>query len=147
MTAPHFGSVNFVLPDVAGAGAFLRDLGVETSDPSGDDWDAHHQTVQRGAHDTDADLDSPAFAALWGGIPDDLVPGAVLNLDVDSREEVDRLHARALELGARELKAPWDAFWGARYAVVRIPGPLALGLMSPAEQSRRTPGPDVTDFA
>jgi hypothetical protein len=145
VAAPRFGSVNFVLPDVAAAGAFLRELGVEMS-PSFGDWDPHHQTVERGAADTDADLDSPAFAAFWGGVPADLVPGAVLNLNVDSRTEVDALHARALELGAAELKAPWDAFWGARYSVVRIPGPLALGFMSPPEDSRRSQGPEVSDF-
>jgi predicted lactoylglutathione lyase len=138
--------VNFVIADLAAAGTFLRALGVDLG-PELEDWNAHHVTVAGNSGDVDADLDSAAFAAFWGGVPADLAPGAVLNLDVDDRDDVDRLHARALELGATELKAPWDAFWGARYSVVFAPGPLAVGFMSPMDPDRRTEGPEVTDFA
>jgi len=144
MAAPRFGSVNFVLPDITATTAFLEALGVVLSPPYGD-WDVHHRTVAKDAGGVDVDLDSAAFGRHWGGVPEDLVGGAVLNLMVETRAQVDAVHAQALELGADELKAPWDAFWGARYSVVRIPGPLAVGLMSPSEESRQGPV-ELTDF-
>src|SRR5947208_5549170 len=39
----------------------------------------------------------------------------------DSPAEVDALYARLGELGYRGYKAPWDAFWGQRYAIVLDP--------------------------
>jgi catechol 2,3-dioxygenase-like lactoylglutathione lyase family enzyme len=35
--------------------------------------------------------------------------------------EVDALYARVLQNAGRGYKAPWDAFWGQRYAVVIDP--------------------------
>lgn len=39
----------------------------------------------------------------------------------ESPGEVDALYAQLLEHGYRGHKAPWDAFWGQRYAVVLDP--------------------------
>ena len=39
----------------------------------------------------------------------------------DSPAEVDRLYQRVLQSGHQGHKAPWDAFWGQRYAVVVDP--------------------------
>jgi hypothetical protein len=99
-------------------------------------------TVSEVAPDVDADIDSRAFARWWGGITSD-TPAVVVNLRVDARDDVDRLHARALTLGASELHAPYDAFWGARYSVVRAPGPLAVGVMSQPDPDRRLPPPTI----
>jgi catechol 2,3-dioxygenase-like lactoylglutathione lyase family enzyme len=38
-----------------------------------------------------------------------------------SPAEVDATHARVLQAGHVSHKAPWDAFWGQRYAVVLDP--------------------------
>jgi hypothetical protein len=47
--------------------------------------------------------------------------------------------------GARSLMAPYDAFWGARFAVVEDPEGNAVGIMSPMDDARRTAPPDI-DF-
>lgn len=39
----------------------------------------------------------------------------------DSPNEVDQKYAELVEWGYRGQKAPWDAFWGQRYAVVDDP--------------------------
>ena len=39
----------------------------------------------------------------------------------ESPEEVDRLYERVVQSGYQGHKAPWDAFWGQRYAVVIDP--------------------------
>lgn len=146
MGNPRLGSINVVVGDVAAASQFLADLGVSVPDAF-PDWAGHHRHLEAAVDDFDADLDSPAFATWWGGVPEDFAPGVVLNLRVDTAEDVDELHARALELGASELKAPWNAFWGSRYAVVLGPGPLCVGIMNAPDDSARTMPPAVDDFA
>jgi uncharacterized glyoxalase superfamily protein PhnB len=37
---------------------------------------------------------------------------------------------------------PFDAFWGARYAIVADPDGNDVGLMSPVDESRRTWPPE-----
>ena len=148
MARPRFGSINLVVADTDATAAFLSALGVDF-DPMPPDWAhwaVHHRSFGTDLPGVDADLDSQSFARWWGGVPDELVPGVVVNLRVDGRDAVDRLHHRALELGASELKPPWDAFWGARYSVVQAPGPLCLGFMSEPDASRRTPPPAIADF-
>ena len=39
----------------------------------------------------------------------------------DNAAEVDALHQRVVDGGYRSHKAPWDAFWGQRYAIVIDP--------------------------
>ena len=107
----------------------------------------HHQQWRSEVTELDADLDSPAFANWWGGIPEGTAPGVVVNLFVDARQEVDELHRRALDLGATGLKAPWDAFWGARYAVFAAPGSLCVGVMSEPDEAVRTMPPAIEEFA
>lgn len=145
MAGPRFGSINVVVGEVDATARFLASLGVDL-EPTLPDWAIHHRSFGADVSAFDADLDSPSFAQWWGGLPADLIPGVVVNLRVDHRDDVDQLHQRATELGASELKSPWDAFWGSRYSVVRAPGPLCLGFMSEPDTSRRTAPPPITDF-
>jgi hypothetical protein len=146
MTQPRFASVNVVVADVGACATFLAALGVDL-EPTRPEWESHHRTFAADAPQFDADLDSPAFARWWGGVPDECVPGVVVNLRVDEHDDVDRLHRRAIELGASELKAPWDAFWGARHSVVLAPGPVCVAFTSEPDAARRSPPPATADFA
>jgi uncharacterized glyoxalase superfamily protein PhnB len=67
----------------------------------------------------------------------------VVGFSVSSREEVDRLYGEMTAGGHRGLQAPFDAFWGARYAIVEDPDGIAVGLMSPILANRRSPPPAV----
>lgn len=100
------------------------------------DWAAHHVAFPASQEGFDADLDSPAFASHWGGLPRDFA-GVVVNLRAADRSSVDTTFDRALKLGAEGLRNPYDAFWGARYAVVLRPGPIAVGIMSPPDPQFR----------
>ena len=110
------------------------------------EWSPHHVAFPAESEGFDADLDSPADASHWGGLTPDFA-GVVVNLRTTTREEVDETCERAVDLGAGVLRSPYDAFWGARYAVVRGPGPIVVGLMSPADPSARGVSPQVRDFA
>jgi hypothetical protein len=142
-----FDQINVVVPDVAGGSRFLRSLGADVDETGVDwaEWESHHVGLPAAALGFGADIDSHAFAGYWGGLPSNFA-GVVLNLRTEDRAGVDESYARALTLGAESMRAPYDAFWGARYAVVRAPGPIVVGIMSPAEAGFRVAGPSVSDF-
>jgi len=61
----------------------------------------------------------------------------VIGFKVRGREEVDVIYADltgAEYVGQQEF---YDAFWGARYAIVEDPSGNAVGIMSPVDPSRR----------
>lgn len=148
MASLQFHQVNIVVPDVVGAASFLRALGAEVPELPDQwaEWAPHHVGFPPVATGFDADLDSSAFASHWGGLPGDFA-GVVVNLRAPDREAVDGVFEQALALGADGLRAPHDAFFGARYAVVRGPGPLMVGIMSPIDPELRNDPPSVSDFA
>ena len=51
-----------------------------------------------------------------------------LALECGSPAEVDDVYARAVEAGFDGEKAPWDAFWGQRYAQLRDPDGVPVDL-------------------
>jgi catechol 2,3-dioxygenase-like lactoylglutathione lyase family enzyme len=84
----------------------------------------------------DLDLDSIEFAGHWnhgwrGGM-------GVLGFKVDNRERVDEIYADLVAAGYRRQQPPYDAFWGARYAVIEDPDGNAVGIMSPVNPDRRS---------
>jgi catechol 2,3-dioxygenase-like lactoylglutathione lyase family enzyme len=133
--------VNLVVGDVAASRAFYSRLGLDFGAEHDPIWSAHHVSARRGEHALiDIDLDSTAFVTKWdrgwaGGT------GAVLGFKVDSREDVDQLVAALSAEGVAVQQEPYDAFWGARYAVVSDPDGNAVGIMSPADDAFRSEAP------
>ena len=79
---------------------------------------------------TTLELDNPPMVKQYA---EESVAGAsaILGFRYASSAEVDEACARLTEAGHTVLKPPHDAFWGARYAVVRDPDGNTLGLMGP----------------
>ncbi|MDP9315513.1 MAG: VOC family protein [Chloroflexota bacterium] len=48
----------------------------------------------------------------------------------DQPVDVDALYERIVQAGYRGFKAPWDAFWGQRYAVVADPDGTLIDLFA-----------------
>jgi catechol 2,3-dioxygenase-like lactoylglutathione lyase family enzyme len=143
---PQFDQINIVSSDMEASLAFYRRLGVNL--PEANVWrtesGAHHASVRDGA--ADLDIDSAPFAAVWNRGwrgRSDLGGRVVVGFGVSSREEVDRLFAELTGDGHKGLQPPFDAFWGARYAIVEDPDGIAVGLMSPISDEHRTPPPPV----
>lgn len=140
---PVLDSVNLVVKDMGAAVEFYRRLGV--SIPDRDPlWDDHHRSAEVPGG-LDFDLDSEAFAAKWdvGWPGSNGRSGVVLGMRVSTREDVDRLHDAVVDAGYGSQQAPYDAFWGARYAIVEDPDGNAVGLMSPSDPERRSAPPEV----
>jgi len=147
---PTLSQVNIVSGNVDASIAFYRRLGVDITDSR--IWrtatGAHHVTAieSRAGEAASLDLDSAAFAQMWNkgwAGRKDLAGRVVVGFSVRSRQEVDRLYGEMTVAGHRGLQAPFDAFWGARYAIVEDPDGIAVGLMSPISAEHRAPPPDV----
>ena len=126
--------VNLVVRDMEASAAFYRRLGFTVQDLPVE-WAPHHRAVT-GGDGLDFDLDSVAFARVWNaGLPD----GArvVLGFRTADRDAVDRLYADLTGAGYEGQQEPYDASWGARFAVVGDPDGNPVGLMSPIDPARR----------
>jgi uncharacterized glyoxalase superfamily protein PhnB len=67
----------------------------------------------------------------------------VIGLKLETREAVDAAYAEVTGAGHKGLQPPYDAFWGARYAIVEDPDGIAVGLMSSIDRTRKTAPPEV----
>jgi uncharacterized glyoxalase superfamily protein PhnB len=142
-----FDQVNLVSRNPAASIAFYRRLGLNVPEPqrwgSGDGL--HHvNTAREEPVQVDFDIDSVAFARMWNAAwagRDDIAGKTVLGFSVASRAEVDAIYAELTAAGAPGLQPPWDAFWGARFAIVEDPDGIAVGLMSPSSDEHRQPPP------
>ena len=138
---PELDQVNLVARDVPAMVAFYERLGVGLRAPSPPPWDEHHVSFAAGDA-LDFDVDSTTFAGQWDrGWPAG-EGGVVLGFRLGTRDEVDRLFADLTGAGYAGQQEPYDAFWGARYAIVTDPDGNAVGLMSPSDPARRFDGPE-----
>jgi catechol 2,3-dioxygenase-like lactoylglutathione lyase family enzyme len=133
--------LNLIVRDVHASRAFYSHLGLDFADGGDPVWDAHHVSARHGAGaPLDFDLDSTSFAGQWDeGWPGGT--GIVFGFKVESRQEVDDLVAALTAQGVPVQQAPYDAFWGARYAVVSDPDGNGVGIMSPPEDAFRSDPP------
>jgi catechol 2,3-dioxygenase-like lactoylglutathione lyase family enzyme len=137
---PVFNQVNLVVRDMEAMLAFYERLGVEIG-PTFAPWDRHHRTIATPG-ELDFDLDSAEFATQWNrGWPPGQT-GAVLGFRVASRDAVDAIYADLTGAGYTGQQPPYDAFFGARYALVADPDGNTVGLMSPIDRSRQTAPPE-----
>jgi uncharacterized glyoxalase superfamily protein PhnB len=140
---PRFQQVNLVVRDMDAVLAFYRLLGLPIrGGGADDDWPpgsgGRHAEVEAGGEPT-VEFDNEAGAKLWHGGWRESGEGArtVIGFSLPSREAVDELYAKVTAAGYPGRQPPYDAFWGARYAVVGDPEGNEVGLMSPIDPDRK----------
>lgn len=147
---PRFHQLNIVSENLTASIEFYRRLGVEI--PQGSVWETetgiHHANSEDEVDGSSfaIDFDSAAFAAIWNAgwsRRDDLSGRVVVGFEVATREAVDERFTDLTNAGYAGLQAPYDAFWGARYAIVEDPNGIAVGLMSPRSPDMRSEPPKV----
>ncbi len=131
--------INLVVLDMLAAVDFYERLGVTIPDTLSE-WQHHHRTAEAEGS-VALDFDSAAFAPQWMESWPSSSTGVVLGFRVATREDVDELYEELTSVGHTALQAPYDAFWGARYAILEDPSGNAVGLMSPVDVDRRSPPP------
>ena len=132
----NLSQVNLVVRDMARSLEFYRRLGLTIDADSDPAWARHHAAAVL-PNGMRLEFDSQAFAHQWGWKGSAGGGMGVLFFDLPTREDVDRLFAELTQAGAPVHKAPEDAFWGQRYAIVEDPDGNAVGLTSPIDETRR----------
>jgi uncharacterized glyoxalase superfamily protein PhnB len=120
-------AIGIVAADIARSAAFYRAIGVDVGEPSGDDhfeatlpnglrlmWDTEELIKQ-----IDPSWERPAGHHL------------ALAFACDSPADVDATYDAALAAGGTSKLAPWDAFWGHRYAQVLDPDGQPVDFFAP----------------
>ena len=125
MPTPQLKAVGLVASDLDRTVAFYRALGCDLPDPPGED--GGHLVAELGdvrlMIDTEEIMRS--FDPEWSGAGSGRV---TLGAECASPEEVDRLHDELSALGSGSHLAPFDAFWGQRYATVLDPDGIRVDL-------------------
>ena len=139
-TPPVFGQLNIVVADMSASVAFYRRLGLEVDDTG--PWATQHVEIAM-PNGFSIDLDAVEFARRWdAGWHGHAGPGRnVIGFHVASRAAVDEVYADVTVAGYVGQQPPYDAFWGARYAIVEDPDGNPIGIMSPRDPSRRSAPP------
>jgi len=144
---PDLSQIDLIAGDVEATLAFYRALGVEI--PEQAIW-----RTDTGVHHVDLTMpgglivhvDSAALARHYDrGWREPTGQGTriVLTFHVESRDAVDALHEKLVGLGHPSSQPPYDAFWGARYAIVEDPDGTHVGLMSPSDPALRRAPPAI----
>ncbi len=133
--------LNLVVADMAASLAFYRRLGIAA--PEGQDTAAAHVQL-RMPSGFSFELDTADSARLWhaGWRADPVGVSVVIGFSLPTREAVDERYAELTSAGYAGRQPPFDAFWGARWAIVADPDGNDIGLMSPIDESRRTWPPE-----
>ncbi len=110
--------VGIVVRDIAAALRFYRLLGLDI--PADQEGEPHAEVSLPGGLRMAWD----SLEMMQGIYPDWEVPAGhrmTLAFKCDSPAEVDALHEQVVQAGYDSYRAPWDTFWGQRYAVVVDP--------------------------
>ncbi len=144
MPSPVFDQLNLISDDLDATVRFYRQLGIKLGDPARTEAGEPFHASGPGGGGAQLEGDSSAFARVWNQgwqQEADLNGRVVVGLRVADRAEVDRLYGEIIAAGHKGLQPPFDAFWGARYAIVEDPNGLAVGLMSPRDGRHQAPPP------
>jgi uncharacterized glyoxalase superfamily protein PhnB len=139
--SPDLHMLNVVVSDMVASLEFYRRLGVAV--PDGEDaLGVHVQLRMPGGFSLE--LDTAESARVWhaGWRADPASVTVVIGFALPSREAVDERYAELTSAGYVGRQPPFDAFWGARYAIVGDPDGNDVGLMSPIDESRRSWPPE-----
>lgn len=138
---PTLDQVSLVVGQMGPMVEFYRLLGVTIDEPPAP-WDDHHRSAGS-TGGTALDLDSSTFAAHWNRSWPPSGRGVVVGFRVERRETVDETYERLTAAGHTGQQPPWDAFWGARYAIVTDPEGNSVGIMSAIDPARESQPPDL----
>jgi uncharacterized glyoxalase superfamily protein PhnB len=132
---PKLAQLNLLVDDMAASMDFYRRLGMTTAD---EESEPHAELSLPGG--LSLELDTMESAQLWhAGVRADPASGRiVIGFSLPSRDAVDTAYAELTAAGYQGRQAPFDAFWGGRYAIVADPSGNDVGLMSPVDESKRT---------
>ncbi|UKY52617.1 VOC family protein [Streptomyces inhibens] len=126
---PRFAAIGMVVADMAAALAFYRRLGLDI--PADADTAPHAEAQLPGGLRLMWDSYATARAIDPDWTPPQAGAPTGLAFECDGPTGVDKVYAELTGDGYTGEKAPWDAFWGQRYAVVQDPDGHGVDLFAP----------------
>lgn len=131
---PVLNQLNIAVRNMDATVAFYRRLGLEIDAQPG----AQHVAVHL-ANGVLLEFDTTEFVGQWNtGWRGATGGGVVLGFALTDRAAVDEVYANLTSAGQSPQQPPYDAFWGARYAIVEDPDGNPVGLMSPPDEEHRS---------
>ena len=137
---PVLNQLNIVAKDLDATIEFYRRLGVDVNlvgDAESSDGIRHGETTLLNGFvlEFDNHVLARMYNAAWRR--NEGSSRALIGFSLPTREAVDQRYAKLLAAGYAGRQEPYDAFWGARYAVVADPAGNDVGLMSPIDEGLR----------
>jgi uncharacterized glyoxalase superfamily protein PhnB len=145
-STPRFDLIDLIARDYDSTIAFYRRLGLEVHD--GSDGEIRHADVEFDG--TEIHIDNEYLAGLYNSSwRSGRQPRVIAGFRVQSRDDVDARYADVTGAGYSGVQEPYDAFWGARYAILADPDGNHVSLMSPIDSDRKywPPSPAPTSGA
>jgi catechol 2,3-dioxygenase-like lactoylglutathione lyase family enzyme len=128
-----FSQLNLVVGDIDAAAAFYRRLGLPVTVAA----DGYHASAAL-PNGMLIEWDSTEFVPQWDtGWTGRTGGSTVVGFTLPTRDAVDETYAELTGNGCHGRQQPYDAFWGARYAIVEDPDGNPVGLMSPISAEHR----------
>ena len=136
---PVLSQLNIIPEDFDATLDFYRKLGVNFPDDVNLPDSTRHATATL-SNGLVFDVDNEPLARMYnaGWRRSDGSSRVLIGFSLPSREAVDKKYAELIDAGHKGRQPPYDAFWGARYAIVADPDGNDVGLMSPLDEKRRT---------
>jgi catechol 2,3-dioxygenase-like lactoylglutathione lyase family enzyme len=136
---PEFTGVHLFVRDIAASVAFYRRIGLTIAEGGGEFASAplgEGLSLALGTYALTRGYD-PAWREPSGAGTN------ALQFTLESREAVDATHADLVAAGYVSHVAPFDAFWGARYAEICDPDGNIVGFHSPRDEARTGAPPAI----
>jgi uncharacterized glyoxalase superfamily protein PhnB len=136
--APVLDQLNLVASDFDASVAFYRRLGLDMPNLSAQAGVRHAEIAL--ANGFGLALDDEPLARVYNAAwrTPNQASRALIGFRLESREAVNAKYAELVAAGYAGRQVPYDAFWGARYAVVADPDGNDVGLMSPPDDAKRS---------
>ncbi len=126
---PRLDAIGLIVSDMGRAISFYRRLGLEF--PDGADGEAHAEASGPGGLRIMLDTEENVRSFSDWTPPERGDHRTALAFLCDGADDVDRLYADMVAAGGHGHLAPFDAFWGQRYATVLDPDGNAVDLFAP----------------
>src|SRR5690348_7287918 len=110
---PGFNQLNLAVKNMGATLAFYQKLGLVFD---GGDDEIHVRAVFPNGFSLE--FDTAELVRQYDAHPQEGAGGVILGFSLPSREAVDTLYAEMVGAGYRGHQTPYDAFWGARYAII-----------------------------
>ena len=117
--AIQLDTIGIVVKDMGKALAFYRALGLAI--PAGQDDEANVEFTDANNGITFGFLTEETARQADEARIEPIGQTMNLQFKCDSPAEVDTVHARLIAAGYGDYQAPWDAFWGQRFARIKDP--------------------------